>query len=543
MESRRTKNKTESFMQGVAALMFSQVLIKLVGLVYKMYLTNRDGFGDAGNAIYSAGYYIYALLLTISSVGVPNAISKLISERIALEDYRGANRIFKVAFCTFSVIGLIASFILILGAKYIANVMIQIPEAEMTLVALAPSIFFVSVLSVIRGYFNGTQSMSVTAKSQTLEQVFKSLLTIIVVEIVAIFSQTNTAIMAAGANFATTLSVILSFAYLILYFRKSKKLPNTSKPIQGRKYRMEGIKTIIKRILLVSAPMTFSAILSSLNKNIDSMTVVRGLKNFLPEAQAKMQYGILSGKVDTLISLPLSFNIAFATALVPTIAAARAKHDMITANNRVSFSMLVTILIGLPCTVGMVIFAKPILALLFPSQQSGVVVLQISALAIIFSVLIQTINGALQGIGKIMTPATALGIGVIVKLILNLVLVPIPAIGVNGAAIGNVVCNVIAFIIGFIVLKKNMDIKFKFLKFVVKPILATVMMAVCSYATYILLLNVLSIKIAAIVALTMAVIVYALALVVLKIFTKEEIYMIPFGQKIYKTLEKTGIYK
>lgn len=543
MERRKTKKKAESFMQGVAALMFSQVLIKVLGLVYKMYLTNREGFGDAGNAIYSAGYYIYALLLTISSVGVPNAISKLISERIALEDYRGANRIFKVAFCTFSVLGLIASFILILGAKYIANVMVQIPEAEMTLVALAPSIFFVSVLSVIRGYFNGTQSMSVTAKSQTLEQVFKSLLTIIVVEIVAIFSQTNTAIMAAGANFATTLSVILSFAYLILYFRKSTKLPNTSKPIQGKKYRMEGIKTIIKRILLVSAPMTFSAILSSLNKNIDSMTVVRGLKNFLPEAQAKMQYGILSGKVDTLISLPLSFNIAFATALVPAIAAARAKHDMVTANNRVSFSMLITILIGLPCTVGMVIFAEPILALLFPAQQSGAIVLQISALAIIFSVLIQTINGALQGIGKIMTPAVALGSGVVVKLILNLVLVPIPTIGVNGAAIGNVVCNVIAFIIGFIVLKKNMDIKFKFSKFVGKPILATIMMAICSYATYILLIKFISIKIATIMALAMAVLVYSLALVVLKLFAKEEIYMLPFGQKIYRILEKTGIYK
>lgn len=543
MERVKTKKKTESFMQGVAALMFSQILIKVLGLVYKMYLTNRPGFGDAGNAIYSAGYYIYALLLTISSVGVPNAISKLVSERIALEDYRGANRIFKVAFCTFSVIGLIASFILLLGAHYIANVMVQIPEAEMTLVVLAPSIFFVSLIAVIRGYFNGTQSMSVTAKSQTLEQVFKSLLTIIVVEIVAIFSQTNTAVMAAGANFATTLSVILSFAYLILYFRRSKKLPNTSKPIQGKKYRMESIKTIIKRILLVSAPMTLSAILSSLNKNIDSMTVVRGLKNFLPEAQAKMQYGILSGKVDTLVSLPLSFNIAFATALVPAIAAARAKHDMSTANNRVSFSMLVTVLIGLPCTVGMAIFSQQILALLFPAQAEGVLVLQISALAIIFSVLIQTINGALQGVGKIMTPAVALGVGVVVKLILNLILIPIPAFGINGAAIGNVACNVIACVIGFIVLKRNMAIKFKVSKFVIKPVLATAIMAVCSYASYLVLGKFLAMKIATIIALAIAVITYALALVVLKLFTKEEIYMIPFGQKIYKVLEKTGIYK
>ncbi len=547
MEKTSKKYKSEGFMQGVLALMFSQVLIKVLGLVYKMYLTNRPGFGDEGNAIYSAGYYIYALLLTVSSVGVPNAISKLVSERIAVEDYRGSKRIFQAAFCTFAVVGLIGSLILFLGASYIANVMVQIPEAEMTLVALSPSIFFVAIASVIRGYFNGTQKMSATAKSQTLEQVFKSVLTIIVVEIVATFSSTNTALMAAGANLATTLSVILSFVYLIAYLRKQKKYREKMKiqpQIQRVKYKKESIKTIVKRILYVSVPMSLSAILSSINKNIDSMTVVRGLKNFLTEADAKVQYGILSGKVDTLTTLPLSFNIAFATALVPVIAAARAKNDMSSANKRVSFSILVTILIGLPCTVGMYIFAEQILALLFPAQSSGVLVLQISSIAIIFSVLIQTINGALQGIGKVMVPAVALGIGVIVKLILNLVLVPNPAIGVNGAAIGNVACNVIACVIGFIVLKRNIDIEMKFSKFVVKPIIATAIMGICSMGIYIVLIGMhLAMKKATIIAIIVAVLTYALALVVLRIFTKEEICMIPYGQKLYKVLEKTGIYK
>ncbi len=547
MEKTNKKFKSEGFMQGVIALMFSQVLIKILGLVYKMYLTNRPGFGDEGNAIYSAGYYIYALLLTISSVGVPNAISKLVSERVALDDYKGANRIFRVGFCTFAVVGLVGTIILLLGAHYIANVMIQIPEAEMTLVALSPSIFFVAIASVIRGYFNGTQKMSATAKSQTLEQVFKSLLTIIVVEIVAIFTKTNTAAMAAGANLATTLSVILSFAYLISYLRRQKKYRekmNIPPPVQKVKYKRESIKTIVKRIIYVSIPMSLSAILSSINRNVDSMTVVRGLKNFLTEADAKIQYGILSGKVDTLTTLPLSFNVAFATALVPAIAAARAKNDMDSANKRVSFSLLVTILIGLPCTVGMYIFAEQILHLLFPAQTAGTVVLQISAIAIIFSVLIQTINGALQGIGKVMVPAIALGIGVVAKLILNLTLVPNENFGVNGAAIGNVVCNVIAFIIGFIVLKKNMKIDTKFSKFVLKPVIATAIMSICSLGVYTVLVGAkLAMNKATIIALVVAVITYAVAIIVLKIFTKEEIYMIPFGQKIYSVLEKIGIYK
>ena len=156
--------------------------------------------------------------------------------------------------------------------------------------------------------------------------------------------------------------------------------------------------------------MALSAIMSSLNKNIDSITVVRGLKTFLTEGEAKIQYGILAGKVDTLTSLPLSINIAFATALVPAIAAARAKKDTKTATKRTSFSLLVSMLIGLPCTIGMCIFAEQILNLIFPNATAGKMILQISSFTIIFTILDQTINGALQGFGKVMVPATALGV-------------------------------------------------------------------------------------------------------------------------------------
>ena len=152
---KKQKLKKESFMQSVLVLMISQVLIKILGLVYKLYLTNREGFGDKGNAIYSSGFQIYALFLTIASIGVPGAIAKLVSERTAIGDYKGAHRIFKIAFVTFGIIGFTSSCILFLGANYIANYFLQIPEAELTLVALSPSIFLVSISCVIKGYFNG----------------------------------------------------------------------------------------------------------------------------------------------------------------------------------------------------------------------------------------------------------------------------------------------------------------------------------------------------------------------------------------------------
>ena len=541
-EKKETKrNVKESFMKSVLVLMISQVLIKLLGLVYRIYLTNREGFGDEGNAIYSGGYQIYALLLTVSSIGVPNAISKLVSEKVAIGDHKSAHRIFKIAIATFAIIGLIGTLVLFLGAGYISRVILQIPEAELTLVALSPAIFFVTISSVVRGYFNGRQKMSVTAKSQTLEQVFKTLLTIVVVEIIAIISKISTSFMAAGANLATTLSVLLSFSYLALYYKKDKK-EIASEIKETINYKKEPIIKIVKKILFVSFPITLSAIMSTLNKNIDSFTVIRGLKTFLPEAVSKIQYGILSGKVDTLITLPLSFNIAFATALVPSVSSSMAQDDEKTASKRISFSILITILIGLPCTFGMIIFSQQILNLLFPNASSGNILLQISAITIIFAVLAQTVNGALQGLGKIMVPAISSLIGLIAKLILNVILIPIPSIGVNGAAIASIINNILAFGISFYILNKSIKLNLNFVKCIIKPIIATIIMCICSYFTFLVLSGIIREKIATMISLLIAVVVYALAIIALKTLEKEEICMIPYGNKLVKVFEKMGIY-
>lgn len=538
----KTQSKKESFMQGVLAIMFSQILIKILGLAYKVYLTNKEGFGDAGNAIYNAGFQIYALLLTISSIGVPGAISKLVSERTAVGDYKGAHRIFKIALLAFSAVGFIGTLILFLGAGYISSQVLQIPEAEYTLIALSPSIFFVAISSVIRGYFNGMQNLTITARSQTFEQLFKTIFTIIIVEMLAIMSGLDTTLMAAGANLATTLAVLLSFLYLYRYYNLKKKQIWKKTQVPTSEYKPERTKRVLKNILAVSIPMSLSSIISAINRTIDGITVVRGLKTFMSEAQAKIQFGILSGKVDTLIGLPLSFNIAFATALVPAVSSATATGDKEIIKRRVSFSLLVTMLIGLPCTIGLCVFAGPILNLLFPNANDGGLILQIASFTIIFTVLAQTVNGALQGLGKLMIPAIALATGVIVKLILNLILVPMENIGILGAAFSSVVCHIISFTIGFAVLRKSMKLDLGFFKFILKPFFATFIMSVCSYFIYLKLLITMPERMCTTIALISAVIIYGISVIVLKVFTKEDIHMLPFGTQIYKFLSKMRIY-
>ena len=533
--------KKETFMQGVVTIMFSQILIKVLGLIYTLYLTNRDGFGDAGNAIYASGYQIYALLLTVSSIGVPNAISKLVSERLAVGDNKGANRIFKVALVTFGTLGAIGSMLLFFGAHVIAYSWTQIPESELTLVALAPAIFFVSISSVFRGYFNGRRTLKITARAQTLEQIFKTIFTIGIVEVVAYVTSTSTEMMAAGANVATTLATFSSFVYLFMYYRiKRKEIGNEIQ--SSTNYKYENVKTIVKNILMVSIPLTLSSIMTSFNKNIDSFTVKRILSGYMPADIATKLYGQLSGKVDTVTNLPLAINIAFATALVPAISAAKAKNDRESATKRTSFSLLTSMLIGLPCVVGMIVFAQPILNLLYPNANEGALLLQLISVSVIFSILDQTINGALQGFGKVMVPATALGIGCLVKLVLNIVLLKIPFFNVYGAAIGSIACHAVAFAIVFNVLKKYVKLDLPFNKFVIKPAIATTIMAVCSYTLYLLMDRIISGGLATIIAMLFAVIIYLAAVVALKIYNKEDIYMLPKGGKIYEILEKLKIY-
>ena len=538
-EENMQRNRKQSFMQGIMTLMLSQVLIKILGLIYKLYLTNKKGFGDAGNAIYNSGFQIYALLLTISSIGVPNAVAKLISEKLSVGDNRGAEKIFKVAFAFFSIVGFSGSLLLFFSSEFIANVWLQIPEAKLTLMILAPSIFFVSLISVLRGYFNGYENMRPMAASQTIEQFSKTICTIAIVELICFLMgyQETTGIMAAGANLATTIATFISFVYLFSLYIKNVKYDRKSENIKN--YKSIRTLQIVKKIIIIAMPLTISAILGSLNKNIDSVTVVRGLKTFMSEEPAKIQYGILSGKIDTLVTFPLSFNIAFATALVPAISAAKARMDNRSIEKRISFSMLVTILIGLPCSVGMIIFAKPILEMLFPNASSGEFIYKISSISIIFITVEQTVNGALQGLGKVNAPVISLSVGVLVKLILNLILIKINPEkfifgGIAGAAIATVICHVISMTISLVILKKNVKIKFYIDKFIIKPIIASLLMGISSMYVYNFLKGIIMQNIAILLAIIIAILVYVISLIIVKVFDKDELYMLPFYSKISK---------
>lgn len=537
--------KAPSFMKNVLILMFAQIMVKVLGLVYKFVITNFEGFGDTGLGYYSAGYQIYSVLLALSSIGIPSVISKLVSERIAIEDKKGAQRVFRIAMTFFVGIGAILSLGLFFGAEYIATAIFNVPDTKYVMQVLAPAIAFVSASAVFRGYFAGLNDMKPTSYSQIIEQIFNCVLSITFVY--ALLGR-EPYIMAAGGNLSTTLAIVLTFVYLIAYYKK-KKIKIDRKQISPEKdlTTME----LLKKILVISVPVTISSIISVVNPLIDSATVSRCIQTAFAsmypikeelEAFAMSKTGILS-KVDTLVNLPTAINVAFSTALVPAVSAAIAKKDYKTASKRMTFSIFASLLIVLPCAAGMIALAQPILNLIYPSASNGAEVLAIFCIPMIFIALNQTINGGLYGLNKTHIAAIALAVGAIIKFVLNIILISNPKIEIMGAGISSITCQFIAFLITFGVLQKHIKMKFKLGRMVILPILAATFMGICTYFINQGLSAMISPKISTIIAIIAGAIIYVIAILCLKILSKEEMTMIPFGTKLYQLLVRVGIYK
>ena len=548
MEQENTKvenKKGISFMKNVIILMCSHLLIKFLGLIYKLIITNVEGFGNTGAGYYSAGYQIYSLLLALSSIGIPSVISKLVSERLALGDKAGAQRIFKLALKFFGTLGLIFSFALFFGADFIGTVILNVPDTAYVMKVLAPAIVFVSISAVLRGYFAGQQNMKPTSISQTLEQFLNCVLSITFVY--ACIGK-DAYIMAAAGNLSTTMAIVLTFVYLILYYRKNKIVPEIGQVSDERK---KSNKELLKTILGISIPITLSSLISVISSVIDTATVSNciqyayrnaGMTKDALENLAMTNSGILS-KIDTLISFPLAINIAFSTALVPATSESIAKKEYEVASKRLSFSVFTSILIIVPCAMGFSALANPILKMIYPAASDGALILQLLSISMIFSALNQTINGGLYGLNLPRVPVTALALGVIVKTVLNIVLVSNPSINITGAAIGSIACQLVAFLVCFAALNKKLKVKFDLKKNILKPAIATIVMGVIVYITHYLLNLVTGNTISTIIAILVGVIVYVIGIIATKVLSKEEIMMIPFGTKLYKILLKLKIYQ
>lgn len=443
--------RKEGFFKGILYLMSSQVIIKLLGMVYTLYLTNKKGFGDEGNAICMAGFQVYALLLGLCAIGVPNAVSKLVAENFEVGNYENCNKILKISLIIFTTLGFFFCLFLYFFSDLIANNILAISESGQILKILAPSIVFSTVENVFRGYFNGIKKISISAKSAGLEQVLKTLLTIIVVNEIGKMTNFDTILMAKGAMLSASIATISSFLYSYIKYKNIKFVKN-----RNQKENKKCIKKILKELFSILIPISLTTALLIFENNIDSITIVRILKEKIGEKEAQKIYGIITSKVNLIVGLPLAINSAISVSLIPEISRNVAKEDKKRLRRNIKYSTLITLGICVPIMIVVFFFPKQIMLLLFPNAPKGDELLKLASITIVISCLTQNISGILQGVGDSKTHLYAVFWGMLVKLFLNVFLISNEMILEKGAIISTIIADFLIFYIMFCKFRKSL---------------------------------------------------------------------------------------
>jgi len=521
--------KKQTFMKSVAVVMIAQLLIKLMGFIYRVILTNIEGFQDAGNSYYGTGYKVYIFILAIATTGVPNAISKLVAEKMAVGDPKGAHKIFKTATQLFTLVGLFFAAILFFGSDFISVHLLSNPGVAGTLATLAPAVLFVSIASVFRGYFIGMQNVSAHSVAQVIEQIVNSVCSVI---FVLMLMGKSPEIMAMGSTAATAVSTLVALIYLYLFYQKNKSsiadnIRNAAPHI------IESTKVTVRKIIKYVVPISFASIVVSLSGLVDILSVMEGLQNHgYTLEKANEIYGIIVGKVDILVSIPHTFNVAIVTPLIPMITEFMVKKDYLGAQKRINFSMKLSSIIAFPCAIGLAILADPLFKAIFPNAPEGAMLLQIEVWAIIFSLLAQVAQGALNGIGKLIVPGLSVVVAAVVKYILNITLIPIYGeviVPITTIVYHLVNCLIVTTVL-YKALKSSPDIK----NIVIKPLFAALAMGVMVYLTHkslnvIITSSVINMGL----SIIAGALVYFVLLLAQKTLTKDEKSSVPILNKIF----------
>jgi len=531
-------DKNKSFIRGAAILGIAGLICKLIGALYRIPLYNYIGAEAMG--IYYKAYPIYAFLLVLSTTGVPTAISKLVAERTAVGDYRGGHRAFKAAFYLLLGLGSLTTLFMLAFAPIIATGL-GISGGTQVIIAIAPSLLIVSLLSAYRGYFQGMQNMTPTAVTQIVEQVFKL---IVGFTLAIMWSKKGPMYAAAGALLGITIAELITFVLMLITFQRARH--TIAEEIRkSPRITQSSTSVMRKRLLILAIPITIGGAIMPLVDSIDAIIVTALMKGMnYSEAQINSLYGVLKGMVNSVIHLPAVLTIALAISLVPAISNSITLGDYSQVKKVSSTGLKLTLLIGLPSFLGLFIMARQILELLFGYQDTeslvlGTSLMHIMSFAILFLSLVQTTTGILQGLGKIMIPIRNLTIGVIVKLVLNFVLIPNPSINIKGAPIGTVACYAIAAILNIFAVVKYSGISLSIKDMFLRPIAAAISMAAAIYL--LTLFMPAHSRLSTLIIIAIAAIVYFIALIVFKAFTQDDIDLFPGGGRLGKLLNKLRI--
>lgn len=529
----------DNFVKGAAILGLSGLIVKILGAIYRIPLTGL--ISTEGMAYYTAAYNVYNLLLAISLAGFPTAIARMISEKRALNNYEGAYQVYSISLWGMFIIGIISSVLVLIFAKPIVNFM-GFPDAYYSMVALVPALLIIPVLSSYRGFFQGTQNMVPFALSQFAEQLLR-----VVVGYFLAYTLVKVGLekAAAGATFGASVGSIGALLIVFLFFIMRRKL--TQNEIQSSDNNsLDETKNVIKNLLKIAIPITIGASMAPLMGNMDTFFVSNRLAS-LGYSQAIIDdlYGQLNAMAHSMINFPQAFSTAIAISLVPVMADSFVKKDRFRLNQTADMGAKLSLIIALPCGIGMFMLAEPIMALLYASMgperhASAGVLLQILSIGVIFLILNQAYTAMLQSVNKQMIPVKNLFIGLIFKVVLSYILIGIAPININGAALSTCAAYLIASILNLRDIRKYTSIKMSnIIKISALPLLSTAIMAITVWIVYRLTGMIINSKgLVTLLSIAIGGLVYFVALFATGAITSEDLELIPMGNKMKRFVRR-----
>ncbi|MBQ2897380.1 MAG: polysaccharide biosynthesis protein [Clostridia bacterium] len=520
--------KKQTFLQGALIIAIAHIFVKIIGALFKIPLT-RFILGPDGIGIYNSSYTIYNVLFIVSTAGLPVAISKMVSESIAKKNYNEALKIFNVSRIILFVLGALGFCVLLFGATAFAE-FLKIPSAGIAIMSMAPSLFFVSLMSSYRGFYQGMSNMMPTAISEVIESFGKMFVGL---ALAYIFLSYGVEYAASGAILGVSTGTFIAAAFLMLYW---KKLQPDVKKMCTQDAKTSSSKSIASKLVKLAIPITLGASVFTLASVIDLTMIMRQLADLgFDEDARKTMYGYYSGYAVTMFNLPPTIIASLAVSIVPAISSALVNRDAVTATKTVETAIRITFLIALPCAIGMSVLSGPILNLAF-GDTGAELLLAILAYGVIFVSVVMVANAIIQAKGNVWVPVINMCIGGIVKVVVNYILVGNINININGAPVGTVLCYLTTAVLDIVAINKYFTPKYG-VSFFVKTIISAIIMGVCAKYLYSGLVSVTSSNnISLLVSVVCAVLIYFGLIIVFKAVERQDLEAMPFGEKLVKLL-------
>lgn len=536
------KKKSDFLIQG-SILAFASIISRLIGLVYRVPMTNIIGTG--GIAIYSVAFEIYGVVLILSSYSLPLAVSKMIAVRTIKKEYRNAHKIFREALIFAIVVGSIGCLVVYFGANALESIY-NMEGVAKPLRILAPTIFVMAIIGVLRGFFQGKSTMMPTAISQILEQIINA-----IVSVWAAYafmkshsaSETIEAYGAAGGTLGTLMGAITAFVFLIFVY--SIYRPTLRKQIRRDKVsQVETANDIYRMLILTIIPVILSQTVYQISGTIDSIIFghVMDAKGMLDNVRRDL-LGVYSGQYRLMVNVPVAISSAMASSLIPSLVASKTQGDKKILKEKVACAVKFNMLIGIPCAVGLSVLAKPILSLLFPSLKTysnlAATMLMTGSIAVVFYALSTITSAVLQGINHMRLPVIHSAISLGLHIILVFALLQFTNAGVYALVIGNVTFPLVVCILNWISVGQHLKYKQEIKRTFLLPTACSAIMGIVVFGVYQLIHKVLhSNVLGIIVSMGIGIIVYFIAVLVLKCFKEDELHDMPLGRTIARVAKK-----